>query len=182
MKNLSVFILLLGISLGTYAQDEQTTKGTHTAKGKFVIDANTTLGSVGGVLAGSGTSFILSSADGTTIWNIGAEVGFFVADDFAIKVGFGYGDFDGSSLISYKVGAKYYVASSFPFQVDYSGQGGEDIFGSEKPSYLGLQGGYAFFIGDMVSVEPALRYNLSLNSDFYDNIFQVQIGFSLFFN
>lgn len=174
--------MLLGISFGMYAQDEQAANRSHTEKGKVVIDANTTLGSIGGIFGGSGTSFILTSVDGATYWNLGAEVGFFVADDFAIKLGFGYGDYDGSSLVSYKLGAKYYVAGNFPFQVDYSGQGGEDIFGTEKPSYLGLQGGYAIFIGDMVSIEPALRYNLSLNSDFYENMFQLQIGFSIFFN
>lgn len=77
MKNLSVFILLLGISLGTYAQEEQTNKGTHTAKDNVVIDVNTTLGSIGGIFGGNGTSFLLTSIDGTTYWNIGAEVGFF---------------------------------------------------------------------------------------------------------
>ena len=65
-------------------------------------------------------------------------------------------------------------------QVDYTGQSGDDFFGGENPSYLGLQGGYAFFLGEMVSIEPSLRYNLSLNSDFFDDIFQIQIGFSIF--
>ena len=71
--------------------------------------------------------------------------------------------------------------SRVPFQVDFSSQSGDDFFGEEKPSYLGLQGGYAIFIGDMVSIEPTLRYNISLNSDYFENIFQVQIGFSIFF-
>ena len=179
----SALIILIALLIPTFllAQDEQVAKGGHTDEGKFVIDANTTLGSIGGIsIGGGGTSFLLTTSEGTTIWNVGAEVGYFVIDDLAIKVGLGYGDFDGMSLVSYKFGAKYYVVGSIPIQVDFSGQGGEDFFGSEKPSYLGFQAGYAFFIGDMVSLEPALRYSLSLNSDNYDNIFQIQIGFSIF--
>jgi hypothetical protein len=180
MKKIILVLMVMSISFYAASQDEQVANGGHTDKGKFVIDANTTLGSIGGIIGGSGTSFLLSSVDGTTIWNIGAEVGYFVIDDLAIKVGFGYGDLDGSSIVSYKFGAKYYAIGSIPIQIDFSGQGGEDIFGTETPSYLGLQAGYAIFIGDMISIEPALRYNLSLNSDFYENIFQIQMGFSIF--
>ena len=181
MKKIILITMLLGFSLGTYAQDEQVANGGHTDKGKFVIDANTTLGSIGGIgIGGGGTSFLLTSVEGTTIWNIGAEVGYFVIDDLAIKAGFGYGDLYGRSLVSYKFGAKYYAASSILIQIDLSGQGGKDYFFTVKPSYLGFQAGYAFFIGDMVSLEPALRYSLSLNSDNYENIFQLQMGFSIF--
>src|SRR6478736_5729572 len=38
----------------------------------------------------------------------------------------------------------------------------------ENPSYFGLQGGYALFVGKNVSIEPGIRYNISLNNDFYD--------------
>ena len=181
MKKLILVFMVMSFSFYALSQDEQSEDRTHTDKGKFVIDANTTLSSIGGIsIGGGGTSFLLTSVEGTTIWNIGAEVGYFVIDDFTIKVGFGYGDVDGSSLVSYKFGAKYYATSSIPIQIDFSGQGGEDIFGTEKPFYLGLQAGYAIFIGDMVSLEPALRYSLSLNSDNYENIFQIQVGFSIF--
>lgn len=175
MKKLALVFIALGLSSYAFSQNEQTMKGG------VVIDANTTLGSIGGIgLGGSGTSFLLTSSDGTTIWNIGAEIGYFAADNLAIKIGFGFGDFDGSSIISYKFGAKYYVTGSIPIQIDFSGQGGDDFFGDEKPSYLALQGGYAFFLGDMVSLEPSLRYNITTNSDSYENLFQVQMGFSIF--
>ena len=174
MKRLLIALMAMGISLSLCAQNEQTQKSS------FLIEANTTIGSIGGIIGGNGTSFLLSSADGTTFWSIGAEMGYFVIENFAIKAGMGYGDFDGSSIFSYKIGGKYYVAGNFPFQVDYSGQSGDDFFGGDNPSYLGFQGGYAFFLGEMVSIEPALRYNLSLKSDSFENIFQVQIGFSIF--
>lgn len=174
MKNFLIVIVVLGITINVFAQGEQTQKGS------VVIEANTNVGSIGGILGGNGTGFLLSTSDGTTIWNIGGELGYFTAENFAIKVGFGYGDFDGFTLVSYKIGGKYYVEGKIPFQVDYTGQSGDDFFSGENPSYLGLQGGYAFFLGEMVSIEPSLRYNLSLNSDFFDDIFQIQIGFSIF--
>jgi hypothetical protein len=181
MKKTLIIIMLFGFPFFASAQEDQTNDRQQTAKGSFVIDANTTLGSFGGILGGSGTSFLLTSADGTTIWNIGAEVGFFASNDFAFKLGLGYGDYDGISLFSYKIGLKYYIISRIPFQVDFSGQAGNDFFGDEKPGYIGLQAGYAFFLGDMVSLEPALRYNISTNSDNYNSLFQIQIGFSIFF-
>ena len=52
----------------------------------------------------------------------------------------------------------------------------------ENPSWLGLGAGYAIFLGENVSIEPGLRYNLTMNEDFSDeNIFQFNIGFALHF-
>jgi len=52
----------------------------------------------------------------------------------------------------------------------------------ENPMWLGLQGGYAFFLGSNVSIEPGLRYSISLNEDFSDEgIFQLNVGLSVFF-
>jgi hypothetical protein len=149
-----------------------------TKKGKWLIEANTNFGAstVGN------TSFQLASSDGETAWNLGAEAGYFVADNLAIKAGLGYGD-DGSdfnsSVFSYKVGAKYYLMNKFPLEASFTGASIEDF--NENPSYLGLQAGYAWFLGPNVSVEPGLRYNISLNNDFYEDVFQLNIGFALHF-
>lgn len=146
-----------------------------TAKGKYLIEANTGFG------AGVGsTSFGLSSSDGETQWNIGAEGGYFVADNLAIKVGLGYGDAGhDSSTFAYKVGAKYYVANKFPVELSYNGVSYKGV--DENPSYLGLQGGYAWFVGKNISVEPGVRYNISLNDDYYKSAFQLNVGFALHF-
>ena len=172
MRKIIVLALALAISAGTYAQTEE---------GSFLIEANTSFASIGGVLGG-GTGFTLSSTDGSTIWNIGGEGGYFVKDNLALKFGLGYGDIDGITLFSWRVGAKYYVNNSIPFQVDFTGQNSDELFFGENSTYLGLQGGYAIFIGESkrVSFEPSLRYNISLNSDFFDDIFQIQAGFAIF--
>ena len=67
-----------------------------------------------------------------------------------------------------------------PVQVDYSGGIIEDL--DEDPSYFGVQAGYAIFLGSNVSVEPGIRYNISLNEDYSNkDTFQFNIGFVLHF-
>ncbi|MEP0213567.1 MAG: hypothetical protein ABJD66_10160 [Cellulophaga sp.] len=185
MKKLFIVaITALGFTFAAQAQDAATsTNGGQTAQGKWLIEANTGFGGQAGTQAAS-TSFGLTSVDGNTSWNLGAEGGYFVADDLAVKVGLGYGDNGsdgaGSSAFSYKIGAKYYIASMIPVQVDYTGASIKDF--DENPSYLGLQGGYAIFLGENVSIEPGLRYNITMNDDYTEeDVFQFQIGFALHF-
>ena len=170
MKKVLLIAAFALFGFGVQAQDG----GGQTDKGSWLVEANTNFGAV----AGSNTSFGLSSIDGETAWSLGAEGGYFVADDLAVKVGLGYAD-NGFSILTYKVGAKYYISSMIPVQVDFSGASIKDA--TENPSYVGLQGGYAIFLGENVSIEPGLRYNVSLNDDFYESALQFNIGFALHF-
>lgn len=150
--------------------------GSPTAEGKWLIEANTGFGE--GAAHGANTSFGLSSSDGVTVWSIGGEAGYFVIDDLALKAGLGYTDLDGFSLFSYKFGAKYYVIGEIPFQLDVTGGSIEDS--DVNPVYLGLQGGYAIFLSNSVSIEPGIRYNISLNNDFSeDGILELRLGFAV---
>jgi hypothetical protein len=174
MKKLFFTALILCVVLTTVeAQD-----ANPTSKGSWLIEANTGFGGGNtGAAHSANTGFGLYSIDGTTVWAIGAEGGHFIADDLALKLGLGYTDLDGLTIFTYKVGAKYYVNSTIPFQVDLTGAS-SDSFGDENPLWVGLQGGYAIFIADNVSIEPGLRYNLSLNSDFTEEgLFEFRIGF-----
>jgi hypothetical protein len=155
-----------------------------TAKGKFLIEANTGFGnSVGATQIG------YESADGASSYAFGAEAGYFVIDNLAVKVGIGYGGItpkegDGISLIGYKIGAKYYVINKIPVELSYNGTSKSKKLDGEKDiSYVGIQGGYAIFLGDNVSIEPGLRYNYSLLSkdDGGVSTFQFNVGFALHF-
>ncbi|WDF62699.1 hypothetical protein [Flavobacterium sp. KACC 22763] len=147
-----------------------------TAKGKWLIETNTSFGATN---VGN-TGFSLRSEDGETSWGLGAEGGYFVADNLAVKAGLGYNDFGHSdNAFSYKVGAKYYLLNKFPLEASYTGASIKDA--NENPSYLGLQGGYAWFVGKNVSIEPGLRYNISMNEDYGKDVFQFNIGFALHF-
>lgn len=161
------------------AQDaKEKSGGSQTSEGKWLIEANTGFGREVG-----NTGFFLTSEDGNTSYNIGAEAGYFVMENLAIKAGLGYGDNGGdgpgSTAIGYKVGAKYYIKSMIPVELSYNGTDYKDV--DENPSYLGFQAGYAWFLGDNVSIEPGLRYNMSLNDDFYESNLQFNIGFALHF-
>jgi hypothetical protein len=178
MKN-SIAMIVLVLTTGVVNAQEQDNK-SQTSVGKWLIEANTNFG----VAAGSNTGFSYSNTNGDSEYNFGAEVGYFIIDDLALKAGLGYGgintDVFDTNVFSYKIGAKYYIISKIPIQVDYSGATIKDI--DADPSYLGLQAGYAIFLGDNVSVEPGIRYNISLNNNFTEqDTFQFNIGFALHF-
>ncbi|MDG5491417.1 hypothetical protein [Psychroserpens sp. SPM9] len=144
------------------------------SEGSIVIEANT-----GSWTTGS-TAISLTSIDGETQWSAGGEVGYFIKDNLAIKAGLGYSDLgEDFSVFSYKVGAKYYIGGEFPVGVDYTGSSIKDA--EENPSYVGVEGGYAWFPASNVSIEPKLRYNVSMNDEFYESAFQFLVGFAIHF-
>lgn len=172
MKKLLITLLTV-VSLNVFAQNNKT--ANQTSKGKILIETNTGFGA-----GPASTGFYLTTRDSNTSWNIGGEVGYFVADNFAIKAGLGVGDtgLAGSkTLFSYKLGGKYYFDGRFPVQLDLSSA----TNGNYSPMFLGLQGGYSWFIGDIASIEPGIRYNFGMNND-ADNLdsFQFNIGFVLY--
>ncbi|GAA0744150.1 hypothetical protein [Gaetbulibacter jejuensis] len=176
MKKLMLLAAMVAFGFTAKAQGSDD-GGNALSEGSWVIEANT-----GSWTTGS-TAFSLTSQDGITMWSIGGEAGYFIMDDLAIKVGLGYGDNGGdgagSSAFNYKVGAKYYIDGQFPVGVDFTGSSVKDF--DENPSYVGIQGGYAWFVAPNVSIEPTLRYNLSMNDDFYESAFQGLIGFAFHF-
>jgi len=155
------------------AQEQTSNAQNQIAKGKWLVEVNTGFGSGVG-----STSFGLTSSDGDTVYNIGAEGGYFLIDNLALKLGLGFGDDSSKSVFSYKVGGKYYVVGKFPVEVSYNGVSYEGA--GKNPSYVGMQAGYALFLGNNVSVEPGVRYNVSTN-DYYGNDFQFNVGFALHF-
>ena len=180
MKKLILCAFALAAFSVSNAQDAKSSNGGQTSEGKWLIEANTNFGAA----HGANTSFQYASADGSSVYNIGLEGGYFVADNLALKVGLGFGSSnpdigESTNTFSYKVGAKYYILGMIPVQVDYSGATIKGF--DENPSYLGLQAGYAVFLGTNVSIEPGIRFNKSLNDDFYNDVFQLNVGFALHF-
>jgi hypothetical protein len=138
-----------------------------------LIEANTSFGQNVG-----NTYLCLKTTYGVTAYNIGLEGGYSFKDNLAIKLGLGYGDDGVSTLtdpLAYKLGLKYYFKSKIPIEISYNGVGDKD----SNPTYIGLQAGYAFFLGKNVSVEPGIRYNNAVHKQFYDSSFQFNIGFAL---
>ena len=157
-------------TFGVFAQDND--DHGPLLEGQWLIEINT------GSWATGSTAFSLTSVDGNTMWSIGAEAGYFVANNFAIKAGLGYSDDDfGDGLFAYKIGVKYYLGDTFPLGVDFTGVSSDFFDGS----WVGVQGGYAWFVTEHLSIEPTLRYNITLDEDEAESIFQGLIGFAFHF-
>lgn len=158
--------LLVGIT--TYAQNDSNSL----SQGSWIIEANT-----GSWTTGS-TAFSLVSTNGFTLYSVGAEGGYFVADNLALKVGLGYsGGDDMDGTFNYKVGVKYYIINQIPLGLDYTGASSN----GNGASWVGVQGGYAWFVANNVSIEPTIRYNMTLDEDKADSAFQGLIGFAFHF-
>ncbi len=188
-------ILLLAVVLGfsyASAQDEGTSAPTST--GTWLVEVNTGFGTAanGAGLSSIGSYTGIGYANGKSgdyKWSQfsgGAEGGYFIADNFAIKAGLGFSTYDAdndavdTNAFSYMLGSKYYIKSMIPVQLDFRGSTIKDA--EENPLWIGLQGGYAVFLNDFMSIEPGLRYDFSLNEDAYDGgMFSFRVGFAAFF-
>tara|TARA_B100001059_G_C17691431_1_gene505169 strand:- start:90 stop:608 length:519 start_codon:yes stop_codon:yes gene_type:complete len=172
MKKLILCAAIAAFGLSNVNAQDSDKGGNALSEGSWVIEANTGSWAVGN------TAFSLTSVDGFTAYSVGAEAGYFVMDNLAIKAGLGYNgadDIDGSFV--YKVGAKYYIAGEFPVGVDFTGAS----VSGENANWVGLQGGYAWFVADNISIEPTLRYNMTLDDMKAESAFQGLIGFALHF-
>jgi opacity protein-like surface antigen len=171
MKKLMILVSAVALSSTMFAQDQ-------VSKGKILIEANT-----GNAMIGS-TNFGFLKLDEFTTFSLGLDGGYCIMDNLALKAGLGYssekyGDADAETAINYRLGAKYYAMSKIPVTLDVTGASTE---ADEDPMWLGIGAGYAFFLGDNVSIEPGLRYNMSLNSDYSeDAVIQFNVGFALHF-
>ena len=179
MKKLFLFAVVAIFGFTASAQEEKATTGGQTDQGGWLVEVNTGFGGYDNY----GTGIYFRSRDGESFYNVGVEGGYFVMNNLAVKAGLGYGGSsldESSSVFSYKVGAKYYVIDMIPVSLDLNGSSIEDA--DENPMYLGIGAGYAWFLGNNVSIEPGLRYNATLNEDADpEGNFQVNIGFALHF-
>ncbi len=160
MKKVVLTIIMVAVA---YTANSQKNNG-QTEKGKFLIDLNTQVFGGGGLQTNTGFSFVQSN--GYSSWSVGLDGGYFIADNFALKAGFGYADSShgGNSVFSYKIGAKYYLKGNIPFEVNLSGSNVDFLV--DKPLSLGLSGGYAFFLGDKLSIEPKINYSIPVNNKY----------------
>ncbi len=172
MKKLFLFAAAAVLGLSNVNAQDSDNGSTALSEGSMVIEINT-----GSWTTGS-TAFSLTSIDGNTAWSAGAEAGYFVMDNLAVKAGLGYAD-DGfnDGIFAYKVGAKYYIDGQFPVGVDFTGVSQD----GNNANWVGVQGGYAWFVAPNVSIEPTVRYNVTLDEEKAESAFQGLIGFAFHF-
>lgn len=136
---LSLFALLISLSL--VAQEDGFIR-----KGKWSLETGSSL--ITGLSSGTGGNIIFS--DGSTVTQIGIDIGKFISEDLVIKVKAGILDADGSSIKNFSGGFKYYLGGMAPIEVNagiLSGFGETDFVGEALI-------GYAAKLADNVYFEP----------------------------
>lgn len=171
------FLTLAVFAMGLVsAQTTQNTKPTArenaklaTQEGNYIVGLNT-------------TSLGFTNVDKATNINAGVTVGAFAKDNLAIVASLGYQSLHVNSVNTndwtYGAGVKYYVGSILPIQVDWKGSIGNNH--NPSTSFVGVQGGYAWFPFSNFSIEPTVRYDFSTKSQ-YQDVFSGGLGFNLFF-
>ena len=133
MKKITILVFTFLLVFAAYAQDEETQINSATKKGNILFEVGTSVFGENTIKQGNSTGFSLFSSDGTTVFSIGAEGGYFITDNTALKLGFGFTDLDQTDFLTYKFGFKHYAGGNIPIQLDITGATNEDIdtgFGS----------------------------------------------------
>ncbi len=185
-------ILILAVVLGfSYASAQDEGSSSPTSQGTWLVEVNTGFGSfnAGNGLGqiGSNTGFGYGNyGDGGSSFGGGVEGGYFVAENFVAKAGLGFSTFDSdddtidTNAFSYMLGTKYYIVGKFPVQLALRGATIKDA--EENPLWMGLQGGYAWYLNDFMALEPGIAYHFSLNDNYAkDGVIEFRVGFAAFF-
>lgn len=173
-------IILTAITIMTIgfanAQSKSKKSDSQTSTGKFVIEANT------GSFSTGSTAISYISIDNNSSLSVGLDGGYFIMDNFALKAGLGFTSLttkgsNSTTIATYKFGAQYYILNKIPVGVDFTGLSTK----SENANWIGMEAGYAIFLGENVAITPKLRYNATLDEVQAPSSFQGLVGFSLYF-
>jgi hypothetical protein len=108
---------------------------------------------------------------------ISPQFGLAFADNFVAGAWFSFSSFSEVSSWSVAPFLRYYAKNAFvQLQYGYSRTGdiGQSVFGADL--------GYAMFLNDNVSLEPALYYNQYFNDGLAGADLGIKIGFQIYFN
>jgi hypothetical protein len=186
------FALLLTLGLFAVAANAQ----TQIEKGKFIIGGNGSLG-----FTSFGEQEVAGNTvdnSGSSVFNFGVNAGYFFINNLAAGLLLDFSstspdEGDDESLLGVGPFVRYYipVAETFAFYPQASFQfvsgseGDTDLSGTE----LGVGVGGAVFLGESVSLDLFLGYNLTTvdretsggDVEFSQNNFGANVGFNIFF-
>ncbi len=127
------------------------------------------------------TGLDLSYNDNTELkFGIQAKAGYFVADNWQLNAMAGYqkagkGD-DGTVQIG--VGGRYYIQQNGL----YAGVNVKAVFSDGYNDFMpGIEIGYAFFVNDKMTIEPAVYYDQSFKSHSDYSTVGLKVGLGFFF-
>lgn len=142
----------------------------------------------GTVLVGASSNLGYSSAsnensdDNVNLFILDLKAGYFLIDNLAAGLSFGYTKYSGDNLdgssTAFGLFGRYYVNGKFFLGLGYNSTKVED---AEAVKSVPLEAGYAAFITDNIAIEPSLRYAIGVG-DNESNSFGLNVGFALYFN
>ncbi len=164
MKKTLITLLALCSFFFVQAQDDDTGR-----KGKFLVETGYNV--IGGLTAGSGASVLI--ADGETLTSLGADMGYFLGRNFALKFRLAVLSSGGNSITNFGAGLKYYIIGLIPIEAGIGAFGN----GDDSVALINLSGGYAIQLASNINLEPSIGI-IASDGDILTNL---KINFALFF-
>ena len=165
MKKITLILLCLGLNFGLQAQDDT---APFQRKGRILVETGYNL--FAGFSSGSGLSLILDD-DGESITSLGFDGGYFLSENFALKMKLSLLAANGS-LTNFSVGGKYYIAGKVPIELG----AGFISFSDDSEFLANLSIGYALDLADNITLEP----NLGILTTSDGALLEFGLSFSMF--
>ena len=151
-------------ALKLFAQGELAEETSKRLQNRWLIGATSNIG-------------YLTDGD-VNVYAVGVKTGFFVVNNLAVGVGLDYLGIDDNSVLSANVFTRYYVVGKVIL-----GTGYEIVrsSGGGKADSALLELGLAGFINKNIAIEPVLNYRIGVGDNKSNNLFNFNLGFSLYF-
>lgn len=131
---------------------------------------------IGGSLTGLNMNY--TGAD-KFCFGVQAQGGYFFADDLMLlgQAGYSHKGSGGSDMLNVGVGARYYIEQN---GIYLGANCNLQHCGSRNDFVPGVEVGYAFFLNNCVTVEPAIYYNQSFRSHSDNSEIGLRIGLGVY--
>ena len=138
-------------------------------KGRILIETGYSFSFAG---IGGNTGLTFASSDGSDIITIGFDGGYFLSEDFALKLKIDRIDIEGTGNTGIGIGGKYYAGGIVPIDVNLT------RFSTQGESFLiiGATGGYAIPLAPNINLEPLA--GIAINEG--ETAFQFALKFAMF--
>lgn len=134
----------------------------------------------GSVLVGASSNLNFSSVkfdgqDRFSLFDLGVKTGYFVVDNLAVGLDFGYQKIDDLSITNFGIFGRYYYQGKI-----FGGAGFNVLKYEDQDSQTSIpfEIGYAAFITENIAIEPAFHFSVGDNT----NTYGLRVGFSIYLN
>ncbi len=132
-----------------------------------------------GASSSSGIQSVKTGNSSETLFNLNTRIGYFFSDNLAFGANIGITKFGGFDQTTFGAFGRYYISGKYFLGAGYSSSKSN---GNNSVGLLSFEGGYAAFLTDNISIEPALTYQVGTGDASQNSTFGLAVGFSLYFN